>query len=232
MYTVDDIYSTQYNHVENACRIREQICVHNLPTTDSSNMTFQFVNQPLRFGLYEPEGLYLHCPLAGHPKIAQYWGENSDYYAQFSYHGVPLKGHPGLDLLASVGSMVLAVDRGRVVEISMEPNGFERYLKLEHAWGESLYAHLNEVEVETGQLVNRGAQLALSGDNEGALQPHLHFAIRVTPYNRFDGWGGFADPLPFFSAADLQPADEGFASETQLFSPPPMATERAGMRRP
>lgn len=195
-------------------------------------MTFSFINQPLRFGLYEPEGLYLHSPLAGVAKIAQYWGENGEYYAEFSYNGVPLKGHPGLDLLIPVGAPVLAVDRGRVIEISLEPHGFGRYVKLEHSWGESLYAHLEDVLVDAGQIVSRGAPLARSGDNQGTVQPHLHFAIRLKPYNRFDGWGGFSDPLPFLSSVDLQPADEMFATEESLFHPPPMANERSGMRRP
>ena len=51
-----------------------------------------------------------------------------------------------------------------------------------------------------------GEEIALS---DGELiagvftQPHLHFAVRISPYNRFDGWGGFANPLLFLDPSDL-----------------------------
>lgn len=196
-------------------------------------MAFKFTAQPLLTGLYEPEGIYLHSPLANRARVLQFWGDQPEFHAQFRYNGVPLKGHPGIDLATPVGANVLAVDQGRVVEISYEANGFGRYAKLEHSWGESLYAHLEDVAVESGQLVTRGQLIGYSGDNLGKLQPHLHFGLRIKPYNRFDGWGGFVDALPFFSATDLNlPDEEEFNSDRPLFSSPPMAKEHAGMRRP
>ena len=60
--------------------------------------------------------------------------------------------------------------------------------------------------------------------------PHLHFAIRVFPYNRFDGWGGFADPLPFMDPTNLQFSSE--LNDNAHFEPPPMVDEVQGMRRP
>ncbi len=195
-------------------------------------MSFKFVNQPLASGLYEPEGIYLYTPFAGRCPIVQFWGEHAEYYSQFKYNGVPVKGHIGLDFAMPRGSNIYAVDQGRVIEISYEPQGFGRYIKLDHSWGESLYACLDEVAVDSGQLVARGAWLAYSGDGNGTVQPHLHFGIRIKPYNRFDGWGGFTDPLPYLSPADLLfPTEEDW--ETQMdFKPPALANERPGMRRP
>jgi murein DD-endopeptidase MepM/ murein hydrolase activator NlpD len=195
-------------------------------------MSFKFMGQPLLAGLYEPEGIYLHSPLTGPLAILQRWGEHAEFYRQFTYNGIPLKGHPGLDLAAPVGTPVLAVAPGRVVELSYERGGFGRYLKLEHSWGESLYAHLAEPLVESGQGVMRGALIAYSGDNDGALLPHLHLAVRIQPYNRFDGWGGFSDPLPFLNSQALaEPELADGAAEMQLI-PAPLAVERPGIRRP
>jgi murein DD-endopeptidase MepM/ murein hydrolase activator NlpD len=195
-------------------------------------MSFKFVTQPLLAGLYEPEGLYLHIPLAGRFPIIQFWGEHPEFHLHFSYNGAPLKGHIGLDFAAPLGTRVLAVDRGRVIEISYEPKGFGRYLKIEHSWGESFYAHLEEMSVESGQMVTRAEPVALTGDNNGVIPPQLHFGLRIKPFNRFDGWGGFTDPLPFFSAADLLPIHDEPPKTELSFSPTPMAIEATVGRRP
>jgi len=195
-------------------------------------MAFKFTTQPLASGLYEPEGIYLYTPFAGRCAIVQFWAENAEYYAQFKYSGVALKGHIGLDFAMQHGTSLYAADQGRVLESSFEPNGFGRYLKLEHSWGESLYAHLDEISVDAGQIVPRGAWLGYSGDGNGTVQPHLHFGIRIKPYNRFDGWGGFTDPLPHLSPADLIFSSEEDLEVEPTFVPPPMPVEKVGMRRP
>ncbi len=204
-------------------------------------MTFKFVSQPLAFGFYEPEGIYLSTPFAGRCPIVQFWGEHPEYYAQFKYNGVGLKGHIGLDFAMQKGNQIFAVDTGRVMELSYEPGGFGRYLKLEHTWGESFYAHLDEIQVESGQMIQRGGWLGYSGASGSdqlaqvaaqAIQPHLHLGIRIKPYNRFDGWGGFTDPLPYLSPVDFIMPDEIEPDEKQAYTPPSMAIERSRMRRP
>ena len=95
-------------------------------------MTFKFMTQPLASGLYEPEGIYLYTPFAGRWPIVQFWGEQADYYAQFKYNGVALKGHIGLDFAMPFGTGIHAVDQGSVIESSYELHGFGRYLKVEH----------------------------------------------------------------------------------------------------
>lgn len=67
---------------------------------------------------------------------------------------------------------------------------------------------------------------------------HLHFAIRAAPYNRFDGWGGFSDPLAFLylpepiAGAENGPPVEidGWAAQPEDL--PPVLVERPGVRRP
>jgi murein DD-endopeptidase MepM/ murein hydrolase activator NlpD len=182
-------------------------------------------------GRHEPEGIYLSAPLEGACVVIQGWGAHPTVHAAYTYNGVPLKGHPGVDLAAEPGAAVLAVDNGRVTEISIERGGFGRYLKLEHSWGESFYAHLDDVLVEAGQAVTRGQPLAhvaarMMADGAPA---HLHWALRIAPYNRFDGWGGFTDPLPYLVAAEVSTGELGDDGPAAI---PPMLTERPGLRRP
>ncbi|NJN81224.1 MAG: M23 family metallopeptidase [Caldilineaceae bacterium] len=146
-------------------------------------MVYKFVQQTLSSGLYEPEGIYLTPPFEGQATILQFWAEHHDLYAGFTYSSIPLKGHPGIDFAIPPATHLLAVDHGRVVEIGYETGGFERYLKVEHRWGESFYAYVGDHVVEAGQMLVRGEPLAYSSDPRVGPS-FLHFAIRVIPYNR------------------------------------------------
>lgn len=184
---------------------------------------------------YEPEGMFLTLPVEGSARILQGWGDNPDYHNRFTYNGIQLKGHPGIDFEAAGGAWVLATDAGRVTEISIEPGGFGQYVKLEHAWGESLYAHVTTAAVDSGQAVARGQRLARVELSRRPYSSHLHFAIRIVPYNRFDGWGGFSDPLAYLylpeqiASADMAEAGDWRVRHDEL---PPMLVERPGIRRP
>jgi murein DD-endopeptidase MepM/ murein hydrolase activator NlpD len=197
-------------------------------------MKYKFATQPLLSGLYEPEGIYLSTPFEGSHPVSQFWGQHPEQYGQFNYNGVRLKGHNGIDFAMPPGTNLIAVDAGRVMEISFEPGGFGRYIKLEHRWGESFYAHIGNVHVEAGQRIKRNELIAVAGPSLFPnLPPHLHFSIRIAPYNRFDGWGGFSDPLPFLNPANIVLPDDSEDQEgAPTFLAHPMAQERQGMRRP
>lgn len=209
-------------------------------------MSFKFASQKLLNGLFEPEGIYLSAPFEGELSITQAWGECPEYYSQWRYNGVPLKGHVGIDVRIAPGARIFAMDAGKVTEISIERGGFEHYIKIEHRWGESFYANLGETLVEAGQTIERASAIAMVGQLEpvaagasagGKSQERntgiiFHFAIRVLPYNRYDGWGGFADPLPFLPpGAVFLPEDAGDDARSAL-PPHPMADDRPGLRRP
>lgn len=202
-------------------------------------MTYKFLTRPLEDGVYEPEGIYLNLPLEGDGTVVQFWGDNPDYYHQFYYNGVPLKGHTGLDFWVTTDTYVLAVDPGRVTEIGEEPDGVGAYLKVEHRWGESFYAHIDTPLVDSGQLVTRSARIATidaatsgpASAKPSVHQSYLHFGIRIRPFNRFDGWGGFVDPMPYLNPAKLVLPSENNL-EHSFFSPHAMAREYAAMRRP
>lgn len=150
-------------------------------------------------------GAYLGLPFAGNFGISQLWGENPQIYGRISYDGVPLKGHNGIDYLTPIGTTLLAVDGGVVQEaVHNDPTGFGHYVKLRHSWGESLYAHLDNIGVQAGQAVSRGQAIGRSGNTGFSDGPHLHFSIRINPFSRTDGWGGFSDPLPYMNPSQVQ----------------------------
>lgn len=187
------------------------------------------------FGRYEPEGIYLASLLQTPAPIVQQWGDRRAFYRKYTYNGVPLHGYPGLGFDTPVGSWVFAVDPGRVTEVSIEPGGFGRYIKIEHRWGESLYTCLRRVEIESGQVVDRGERLGQSGFIHGTQQRRLHFGLRIAPYNRFDGWGGFTDPLPFFEPQAIRFIEDGETPDQidiAAFPPLPLPVEHSAMRRP
>jgi len=100
----------------------------------------------------------------------------------FGYRQNPFSGgmsfHPGVDLRASINTPVLAARDGVVKETgTLEIYG--HFIIIDHDGGyQSVYAHLNEVLVSPGQLVNAGDRIALSGNSGISTGPHLHFEIR------------------------------------------------------
>jgi murein DD-endopeptidase MepM/ murein hydrolase activator NlpD len=166
-------------------------------------------------------------PFQGDFPVTQWWGENQAFYSQFTYDFVPLKGHNGIDFGTPVNTTLVAIDAGRVKKVDFEPDGFGHHILLEHSWGESLYAHLEQVHVQIDQPVQGGEVIGLSG-NSGAAStgPHLHFGLRLDPYRRIDGWGGFADPQPFMNPTDL------IISRSVQDTVAPMAPELPGRPRP
>lgn len=123
-------------------------------------------------------------------------GVNAQVYSKFKVDGVPLQGHNGVDFGCPSGTPLYAVDGGQVVEAAFDPAGFGWYAKLRHRWGESLYAHLSELGIGLGN-VQRGQYLGRSGNTGNSTGPHLHFGLRVNPFNRQDGMGGYTDPMPY-----------------------------------
>jgi len=190
---------------------------------------------------------YLGVPFQGRFGIAQLWGENPQIYSSISYDGVPLRGHNGIDFLTPIGTNLLAMEEGVVAETVLnDPNGFGNYVKLRHRWGESLYAHMDSLAVQPGQSVGRGTLIGRSGNTGFSSGPHLHFAIRIDPYRRTDGWGGYTDPLPylnpndFFLPTQVQGAAQGATqsrsannfTDEALLRAPGYAPDRPGLVRP
>jgi murein DD-endopeptidase MepM/ murein hydrolase activator NlpD len=96
--------------------------------------------------------------------------------------------HRGVDIDVPTGTPVRAMSAGRV-RFAGEMSGYGLVVWLEHG-GEVLtnYAHLSRLEVRTGDPVEAGQVIALSGASGNAEGPHLHFEIWR--------WGREVDPVP------------------------------------
>ncbi len=141
---------------------------------------------------YELPGLNIDFPLAYPIPITQLFGENPAIYAKLNYAG-----HNGLDFGCAVGTPVIAVDAGAVTHARNDPSGYGNYVRIDHAWGVTLYAHLNRLQVSEGGWVGRGTTIGLSGNTGMSTGAHLHFELRMFPTNDGNGFGGRIDPLPF-----------------------------------
>lgn len=169
--------------------------------------------------------LTLQSPFVTPWALSQGWGLWPEEYRKITYDGVPLKGHNGLDFATPVGTPIRAVADGVVIRVDFEPGGFGNFVLVEHAWGESLYAHLAQVDVPQNATVTAGQPLGLSGETGHCYGAHLHFGIRLFPYRRTDGWGGFCDPSPFLPPTFL-------AARGVVRRPQPMVPALRGWVRP
>lgn len=139
-------------------------------------------------------GPQLANPVGGKFPVTQLYGENSQVYAALGF-----KGHTGIDWGLPVGSEIYAMDAGRVVRLDTDPPGYGLFVKIQHVWGESLYAHLSGARVAIGDQVAKGQCIALSGNSGWSTGPHLHAQVRLNPYNTGDGMNGCSDFLHFLT---------------------------------
>jgi murein DD-endopeptidase MepM/ murein hydrolase activator NlpD len=170
-------------------------------------------------------------PFEGNWRVTQLFADRPGVYKQFSYEGVPLRGHNGIDFGTPNGTKLLATDDGEVVQVGYEEKGFGNFAKLSHVWGESVYAHMERVSVKEGDKVKRGDVLGLADNTGNSSGPHLHFGVRIFPNKRGDGWGGYHDPIPFMNPADVIIPDNirAVGAEPQA---PGMAPDEPGRERP
>ncbi len=93
------------------------------------------------------------------------------------------RAHKGVDLESPLGTPVMAVQKGVVVEVGKHPRGYGNYIELRHEDGfTTRYAHLLEVSVAEGDRVYRGMVIGKVGKTGNAkhsqIKAHVHFEIR------------------------------------------------------
>lgn len=105
------------------------------------------------------------------------------YYSSGRYHGA-------LDYGVPVGTEVYAAAEGVVLAANWSNGGLGNYVCIQHS-GEmrTLYGHGNgKFYVKPGDVVKKGQLIMLSGNTGNSSGPHLHFEVRVSPYN-WSYWG-------------------------------------------
>ena len=86
--------------------------------------------------------------------------------------------HEGIDLVADVGTQVVAAAGGVVQTAEFHPE-YGNIIEIDHGNDfSSRYAHLSRIDVKPGQIIRRGQLIALSGNTGRSTGPHLHFEVR------------------------------------------------------
>ena len=127
----------------------------------------------------------------GPPDGAGYY-DAQPFGGRRAHLGSDWNGNGGGD--SDLGDPVFAIAGGRVVEVADHGGGWGNVVRVVHRVREpgggeriveSLYAHLDTVEVAAGARVERGEQLGTIGTAGGTWVAHLHLELRA----------GFGAPL-------------------------------------
>ncbi len=118
----------------------------------------------------------------------------------FGYRSHPITGerkfHKGIDISAPLGTPIMAVETGTVLEAGWDNSGYGNVVKLLHPDGSiTLYAHANRLLVQKGQTVQKGDAIAEVGSTGLSTAPHLHFEILPDGRN-------VADPLQYLATGN------------------------------
>ncbi|RYH14050.1 MAG: M23 family metallopeptidase [Alphaproteobacteria bacterium] len=99
----------------------------------------------------------------------------------------------GINIEAPEGAAVRAAENGQVIYAGSGVEGYGNLILIRHPNGYvSAYAHLQQMNVAKGTVVNRGDSIGAAGKTGSVSKPQLHFELRkgATP----------VDPLPLLAS--------------------------------
>jgi murein DD-endopeptidase MepM/ murein hydrolase activator NlpD len=99
----------------------------------------------------------------------------------------------GINIEAPEGAAVRAAENGQVIYAGSGVEGYGNLILIRHPNGYvSAYAHLQQMNVAKGTVVNRGDNIGTAGKTGSVSKPQLHFELRkgATP----------VDPLPLLAS--------------------------------
>ena len=108
------------------------------------------------------------------------------------FNGKPRSPHAGLDVAVARGTPIKASAHGKVLAVDdYFFNG--KTIFVDHGNGLlTMYCHLDQSDVLTGDEVSKGQQIGLSGQTGRATGPHLHWSVVLN--------GAMVDPALFITA--------------------------------
>lgn len=111
-------------------------------------------------------------PLPGHSYISSPYG-----YREGTFSG----NHTGIDIPAPSGTSIIASRSGTVQKAyHNETPSYGKYVVIDHGGGDmTLYAHCSKVEVNVGDQVVQGQEIAEVGSTGDSTGPHLHFEVYI-----------------------------------------------------
>lgn len=141
--------------------------------------------------------LKINKPFDGDFPVTFEFGADPEWYV--SKIGYP---HNGVDNALPEGTLVFACDEGTVIRKDYHPRGWGKFVRVQHDWGISHYAHLKEHMVEVGEKVNSDIPVGVSGKTGWVTGPHLHFGIKVFGVENPE-MKHWVDPVPYFKGEDV-----------------------------
>lgn len=85
--------------------------------------------------------------------------------------------HRGIDIIAPLGTEVLATSDGVVVLASdQKGSGLKIQIKHDDIY-ESAYCHLSRIDVKVGQEIKKGDVIGAVGSTGNSVGPHLHYEV-------------------------------------------------------
>ncbi|HSH03211.1 MAG TPA: peptidoglycan DD-metalloendopeptidase family protein [Anaerolineae bacterium] len=163
--------------------------------------------------------------------INQLFGANPQNYVQFN-----LPGHEGVDIMAPTGSRIFAVAPGTVTRVHTNPDthNYGIHVRVRHIDGyQTIYAHLESVNVEPNQMVQAGSVLGRADNTGNSFGSHLHLTLKKDGAS-FDNYpSNIIDPTPFLLPLlgwhpPAGPYVEGFAYVPALIIIDQLAQTAAG----
>ena len=104
--------------------------------------------------------------------------------------------HNGMDFGVGVGTSVISAMAGKVEAAGSSQGGYGNRVIIKNGGGlQTLYAHLDKIDVKEGQEVQAGSKIATSGNTGYSTGPHLHFEVIKN--------GQKVDPAQFLPGANI-----------------------------
>jgi murein DD-endopeptidase MepM/ murein hydrolase activator NlpD len=138
----------------------------------------------------------------------RYWAPSQSHFGNVRNNAV----HQGVDLIATVGTKLFAVETGKIVFAkSIEKLGNTIILEFVNDKGEYQYAqysHLNTIDLKVGDDFTEGQEIGVTGKTGNASdlpvgQEHLHFSISKKPYPT-KGLANYENPENYMDIATPQ----------------------------
>lgn len=137
----------------------------------------------------EPENLddrlqQLQSNLDSQSSTPTIWPKQGKINNEFGWRRNPFGGrsyenHPGMDIDGEKGDIIIAPGDGVVIKAGWT-GGYGNLIEIAHSNGlTTRYGHLSKVEVNVGDVIQRGQLIGLVGSTGRSTGPHLHYEVRI-----------------------------------------------------
>jgi len=121
---------------------------------------------------------------SGQQFIPRMWAHLGKINNEFGYRRNPFGGggyefHAGMDIDGERGDAVIAPANGVVLKAEWQ-GGYGNMIEVDHGNGlTTRYGHLAKIEVQAGDMIQRGQLIGFVGSTGRSTGPHLHYELRL-----------------------------------------------------